>query len=131
MAYDFTGVYQEKNSSLWSYHLSVNLPDGTIKDTKRKNKFKTRTEAATARAAHKQQILKDWDSGHLDKKRIRFKDLWTQYVDSYSVDYTYASVVRIESLYNNHIKPVFSQYYIDSIRTEDLLVGYPCTSFIR
>lgn len=117
---DFSGVYQEPGSKLWSYRVTVELPNGKKKDTKRINKFKTRTEAATARAAHKLQILKEYEEGYGDKKRIRFKDLWVKYVDSYSVDFTYASVVRIESLYNNHIKAVFANFYVDSIRTEDL-----------
>lgn len=119
MAYDFTGVYQEEGSSLWSYRLSVLLPNGKKKDTKRKNKYKTRTEAATARAAHRQQILKDYEDGYGEKKRIRFKDLWIKFIDSYSVDYTYSSVVRYQSLYNNWLK-TFDNYYVDSIRTEDL-----------
>ena len=119
MAYDFTGVYKEEGSELWSYRLTVTLPNGKKKDTKKKNKYKTRTEAATARTAHRLQILKDYEKGYGEKKRIRFKDLWIKYIDSYSVDYTYASVVRLQSLYNNWLN-VFDDYYVDSIRSEDL-----------
>lgn len=117
---DFSGVYQEPGSSLWSYRVTVELPNGKKKDTKRKNKFRTRTEAATARAAHKIQILKDYEKNQGDKKRIRFKDLWVLYLDSYSLDYTYGSVVRYESLYKNWLGPAFDSFYVDSIRTEDL-----------
>lgn len=56
---DFSGVYQEKGSSLWSFRLKFDLPNGKVYDSKRKNKYKTKTEAATARTALKNEILKN------------------------------------------------------------------------
>lgn len=119
MAYDFTGVYQEEGSSLWSFRLKFEYPNGKIYDSKRKNKYRTRTEASTARTALKNQLLKDFEKGFV-KKRIRFKDLWTLFIADYAVDYTYASVKRYNSLYRVHISSVFDNYYVDSIRSEDL-----------
>lgn len=118
MAYDFTGVYQEEGSKLYSFRLKFDLPNGKVIDTKRKNKYKTRTEAATARTALKTELLKDFKHKY-NKGRIRFKDLYKEFIADYAINYTYASVVRYNSLYKNHLC-FFDDYFVDSILFEDL-----------
>lgn len=118
MAYDFTGVYQEEGSKLYSFRLKFDLPNGKVIDTKRKNKYKTRTEAATARTALKTELLKDFEHKY-NKGRIRFKDLYKEFIADYEVNFTYASVVRYNSLYKNHIC-FFDDYFVDAITFEDL-----------
>lgn len=118
MAYDFSGVYQEEGSKLYSFRLKFDLPNGKTIDTKRKNKYNTRTEAATARTALKAELEKNFEHQYV-KGRIRFKDLYKEFIADYALNFTYASVVRYNSLYKNHIC-FFDDYFVDTITFEDL-----------
>lgn len=113
---DFSGVYQEKGSSLWSFRLKFDLPNGKVYDSKRKNKYKTKTEASTARTALKNEILKNYNKKQSKK---RFKEIFDDFFNFYSVDNGYSSVEHLKSI-KKKIFPVFGSFFVDSITFQDL-----------
>lgn len=104
------GIFQTAKG--WGYRLVVKRDGKTIADTTRTKgedgkPFATKSEAKKAKAAHLLQLQNsETESGK--EYNITFAEAWQIYLDSESKGKADSTVKKQKSVWNNHVKPKFS-----------------------
>lgn len=119
---DTTGVYQLKNG-YWGFRYVIVINNKRI-ERKRNidengNPYKTKTSAVKARQA---MIERERNEQELSKQKIRktVQEVYEEYCDYGRTGKAYATIVKQDSLWNNHIKQKFSKRYVDDITTAEI-----------
>ncbi len=118
-----SGVYQLDNG-YWAYRFKINI-DGTTKEKRRRtdefgNPFKTKTSAVKAR---QQAIVNEKVSAaapQVKRPRKKVSEVYDEYCEFGRAGKTYATIVKQDSLWNNHIKSKFGKRYVDDISVAEI-----------
>jgi len=118
-----SGVYQLDNG-YWAYRFKINI-DGTTKEKRRRtdefgNPFKTKTSAVKAR---QQAIVNEKVSAaapQVKRPRKKVSEVYDEYCEFGRAGKTYATIVKQDSLCNNHIKTKFGKRYVDDISVAEI-----------
>lgn len=112
---DMTGIRQRSNG-LWQARAKYTNRETRESVTYNKSGFPSFIDAYNAR----QQFLKDMEergSSSMIKKR-KVKDIFAEQLDN--CNYAVATVKRKKSLYENHIKKVFGEKYLNTISAGEI-----------
>ncbi len=120
---DDTGIFQLDNG-YWGYHYVIKA-NGQRKDARRTvddlgKPFKTK---AAAKRARKQAILNEKIAfANPQPKRIRktVTQVYDEYCEFGRAGKAYATIVKQDSLWNNHIKSKFGKRYVDDISVAEI-----------
>lgn len=119
---DDTGVYQLKNG-YWGFRYAIVVNEKRI-ERKRNvdeqgNPYKTKTSAIKARRA---MIERERNIQNTDKPRARKTviEIYNEYCETGRASKAYATIVKQDSLWKNHIKNRFGHRYIDEISTAEV-----------
>lgn len=119
---DDTGVYQLKNG-YWGFRYAIVVNEKRI-ERKRNvdeqgNPYKTKTSAIKARRA---MIERERNIQNTDKPRARKTviEIYNEYCEIGRASKAYATIVKQDSLWKNHIKNRFGHRYIDEISTAEV-----------
>lgn len=118
-----SGVYQLDNG-YWAYRFKINI-DGTTKEKRRRtdefgNPFKTKTSAVKAR---QQAIVNEKVSAaapQVKRPRKKVSEVYDEYCEFGRAGKAYATIVKQDSLWNNHIKSKFGKRYVDDISVAEI-----------
>ena len=119
------GVYQLENGN-WAYRFVINV-DGKYK-TQRRSKgedgkpFKTQKQAAKAREKAlleaKVEVILPSSNRPIERKRIR--EVYEEYCATGRTGKAYATIIKQDKLWNNHLLDRFGSKYVDTVRVADV-----------
>ena len=120
----YAGVTPNEDGS-WSYRLKVKLPDGKLFDTRiRKdsngNPFLRARDAYEAKKAHAERLKHPPQEETEEKKSPLLREIYENYLLSEGKEKAPATLRKQESMWRNHVEPVFGDREIDSINLVEL-----------
>lgn len=116
-----TGVYQ-LNNGFWAYRY-VMVIEGKRKERKKSrdelgNPFKTKRAASKARQI---AIMQEQEKrNHVIEGKITIAEIYEEYSQNGRSGKAYATIVKQESLWNNHLCEAFGSRYIDEISVGEI-----------
>lgn len=120
----YTGVTQNTDGS-WTYRIKIKLPDGSVKDTRikkdsRGNPFLTARQAFEAKKEHEARIRANPEDNAPKQKIVTLQDVYDNYLDTEAKKKAPATLRKQDSMWQNHISPVFANRDINSITIIEL-----------
>ena len=120
----YTGVTPNEDGS-WSYRLKVKLPDGKMFDTRIKKDqdgkaFLRARDAYEAKKAHAERLKNPPAEEPTGKKSPLLSEIYESYLATEGKDKAPATLRKQESMWRNHIEPIFGDREIDSINLVEL-----------
>lgn len=120
----YTGVTQNTDGS-WTYRIKIKLPDGSVKDTRikkdsRGNPFLTARQAFEAKKEHEAKIRTNPEDNAPKQKIVTLQDVYDNYLDTEAKKKAPATLRKQESMWRNHISPIFAKRDINSIKIIEL-----------
>lgn len=120
----YTGVTQNTDGS-WTYRIKIKLPDGSVKDTRikkdsRGNPFLTARQAFEAKKEHEAKIRANPEVNAPKQKIVTLQDVYDNYLDTEAKKKAPATLRKQDSMWQNHISPVFANRDINSITIIEL-----------
>ncbi len=120
----YPGVTQNEDGS-WTYRLKVKLPTGKVVDTRIKkdqngSPFLTARAAHEARKEHEARLRANPDEAATKKSSCRLSDIYASYLATEGKDKAPATLRKQDSMWRNHVQPVFGDRAIDSITIVEL-----------
>lgn len=119
---DETGLYQLKNGN-WAFRYGVVVNGKTVWRRVSKDEngipFKTKRQAVNARQA----TLEKEKTGIPQPKKLQRKtvlDVWEEYCRTGRSGKAYATILKQESLWKNHIKDKFGDRFVDEISVAEV-----------
>jgi len=117
-----TGVYQLKNG-YWGFRYAIVVNNKRV-ERKRNldeqgNPYKTKTSAVKARRT---MIEQERNSQVVKSKTVRVtvQQVYNEYCEFGRAGKAYATIVKQDSLWNNHIKSKFGKRYVDDISVAEI-----------
>lgn len=118
-----TGVFQLDNG-YWGYRYAIRI-DGKSRESKKVkdefgNPFKTKSSAVKAR---QQAIMNEKINAaapQLKRPRKKVSEVYDEYCEFGRAGKAYATIVKQDSLWNNHIKSKFGKRYVDDISVAEI-----------
>ena len=118
-----TGVFQLDNG-YWGYRYAIRI-DGKSRESKKVkdefgNPFKTKSSAVKAR---QQAIMNEKINAaapQLKRPRKKVSKVYDEYCEFGRAGKAYATIVKQDSLWNNHIKTKFGKRYVDDISVAEI-----------
>jgi integrase len=118
-----TGVFQLDNG-YWGYRYAIRI-DGKSRESKKVkdefgNPFKTKSSAVKAR---QQAIMNEKINAaapQLKRPRKKVSKVYDEYCEFGRAGKAYATIVKQDSLWNNHIKSKFGKRYVDDISVAEI-----------
>lgn len=118
-----TGVFQLDNG-YWGYRYAIRI-DGKSRESKKVkdefgNPFKTKSSAVKAR---QQAIMNEKINAaapQLKRPRKKVSEVYDEYCEFGRAGKAYATIVKQDSLWNNHIKTKFGKRYVDDISVAEI-----------
>jgi len=117
-----TGVYQLKNG-YWGFRYAIVVNNKRV-ERKRNldeqgNPYKTKTSAVKARRT---MIEQERNSQVVKSKTVRVtvQQVYNEYCEFGRAGKAYATIVKQDSLWNNHIKTKFGKRYVDDISVAEI-----------
>lgn len=118
-----TGVFQLDNG-YWGYRYAIRI-DGKSRESKKikdefGNPFKTKSSAVKAR---QQAIMNEKINAaapQLKRPRKKVSEVYDEYCEFGRAGKAYATIVKQDSLWNNHIKSKFGKRYVDDISVAEI-----------
>ena len=117
-----TGVYQLKNG-YWGFRYAIVVNNKRV-ERKRKldeqgNPYKTKTSAVKARRT---MIEQERNSQVVKSKTVRVtvQQVYNEYCEFGRAGKAYATIVKQDSLWNNHVKSKFGKRYVDDISVAEI-----------
>ena len=120
---DVPGVFQLENG-LWGYRFTITV-NGKKKDVKKTKDdfgkpFKTARSASRARVAALAQ--EKVSRAHKPKmKRMTVREVYQEYAENGRKGKAYNTILKQDSLWNNHISKRFGSRYVDEISTAEVI----------
>lgn len=108
-------VYKDKERGTWYYQTRITLPDGTVKQ-KKKRGFKTKKEAQRAEALAVEEV----ESG----PAYTFESVAREYEEWYAARRKLSSIKKTEYLLRVHILPKFGDRNLEDIRPRHIMDYY-------
>lgn len=120
----YTGVTQNADSS-WTYRIKIKLPDGSVKDTRikkdsRGNPFLTARQAFEAKKEHEARIRANPEENSPKNKIVTLQDVYENYLNTEAKKKAPATLRKQDSMWRNHISPIFAKRDINSITIIEL-----------
>ena len=123
MSKNDTGVFQLDNG-YWGYRYAIRI-DGKSRESKKVkdefgNPFKTKSSAVKAR---QQAIMNEKINAaapQLKRPRKKVSEVYDEYCEFGRAGKAYATIVKQDSLWNNHIKSKFGKRYVDDISVAEI-----------
>ena len=120
----YTGVTQNNDGS-WTYRIKIKLPDGSVKDTRikkdsRGNPFLTARQAFEAKKEHEAKIRANPDDNAPKQKIVTLQDVYDNYLNTEAKKKAPATLRKQDSMWRNHISPIFAKRDINSITIIEL-----------
>lgn len=120
----YTGVTQNTDGS-WTYRIKIKLPDGSVKDTRikkdsRGNPFLTARQAFEAKKEHEAKIRANPEDNAPKQKIVTLQDVYDNYLDTEAKKKAPATLRKQDSMWKNHISPIFAKRDINSITIIEL-----------
>ena len=116
-----SGVYQLKNG-YWAYRYVITV-DGKRKERKKTTdeqgrRFKTKKQALKSREV---AINREKNGVPLQPiKRRTIEEVFSEYCEVGRLDKAYGTIRKQDSLWNNHLKPIFGKRYVDEITVAEI-----------
>ena len=120
----YTGVTQNNDGS-WTYRIKIKLPDGSVKDTRikkdsRGNPFLTARQAFEAKKEHEAKIRANPEDNAPKQKIVTLQDVYDNYLNTEAKKKAPATLRKQDSMWRNHISPIFAKRDINSITIIEL-----------
>ena len=120
----YTGVTQNADGS-WVYRIKIKLPNGKIKDTRiKKNSggspFLTARQAFEAKKEHEARIRANPEENSPKNKTVTLQDVYDNYLDTEAKKKAPATLRKQDSMWRNHVAPIFAERNINSITIIEL-----------
>lgn len=120
----YTGVSQNADGS-WTYRIKVKLPNGSVKDTRIKkdekgNPFLTARQAFNAKKEHEARIKANPEGNAQKNKITTLQDVYDNYLETEAKKKAPATLRKQDSMWRNHIAPLFANRDINSITIIEL-----------
>jgi integrase len=119
----YTGV--TPFGSGWQYRLKIKLENGRVVDTRIRtdsngNPFLTAKAAHEARKAHEVRLRTQPTEPVSEPLRASLSDVYSDYLESAARDRAAATLRKQDSMWRNHICPLFGDSKVDDISINDL-----------
>lgn len=120
----YTGVTKNNDGS-WTYRIKIKLPDGSVKDTRikkdsRGNPFLTARQAFEAKKEHEARIRANPEENSPKNKIVTLQDVYENYLNTEAKKKAPATLRKQDSMWRNHISPIFAKRDINSITIIEL-----------
>ncbi len=126
----YKGVTQNTDGS-WTYRIKLKLPNGKVVDTRIKKDesglpFLTARAAHEAKAEHEARLKAKPEAKESEKEIVTLEDVYKNYLATEAKEKAPATLRKQDSMWRNHISPIFAKRDINSIdiiELKDFLVN--------
>lgn len=109
-----------KKGATWSYRIDIGLIDGKRKQ-KEKSGFKTKKNAQQALTTALNEL--NTNGRIIEEKKITFQEIFINFIENEApITRKPSTIVRYNSLYNNHLKDKISHKFINTITANEMQI---------